>query len=329
MKFDEKEFLVDSVMAQKTEHARELLHSVGYPKSGTKEVLRERLEQALDEGKITLANLAELLDTVDAWGRQHVILYSTPSRVPTHLKTVTGLESTLKNIGWNIKVNEATSHINPTTKELRLVSLKKDRLRIEWVETRRWNERLPHLDHTDKVQGEEVVYQASKKRYQRAISFFEWNFTAETAELFIHRLPSGTRYDMEELVFKELLKPLIDLDTFDKVKMRKALTKLKDTPGVRERKTNYVGASGAKLSMQSSSKQTTIAAVPELKQHRDLLRNSKLGAAFLNCFWEEGGNLQHEVHTHIDGFGSRVGFLAQYSEASVRYVLSRIRKAAS
>lgn len=328
--FNDIEFLLDSVMAQRAQHAKLLLESVGLPRSGTKEQLRERLTGALADRKIKPDQLASLLDTVDAWGRQHVILYSAPDKIPHHFKSAAALQAFLDKNKINVKVNEPVNHVRPEGKTIRLISLTKHKLRVEWVETRHWTERLPSLDHRENIDGAEVVYHANKRRYQRAISAFEWNFAAQTAELFIHRLPSGNRYDAEEEAFKALLRPLVELDNFGKIRMRKALSVLKDSPGVRERKTNYVGASGAKLSMQSSGRSTTISAVPELKEHRDLLkRNKALGAAFLNCFWEQDDELPQEVHTHIDGFESRVGFLAQYSEASVRNVISRIRKAAS
>jgi hypothetical protein len=327
--FDETQFLLDSVMAQRAEHAKQLLGSAGLQKTGTKHDLRERLAEALSAGDLTPNHLVEVLDTVEAWGRQHVFLYVAPDKVPVHLKSVTGLQSTLKNIGWTVTVNAPASIIMPSQKEVRLVSLHSDRLRVEWVETRKWTERLPTLDRIESIDGEEIVFQANSKRYQRAISSFEWNFLAQTGELSIHRLPSGTRYDKEEEAFQAILKPLVDLENFEKIRMRKALTKLKDAAGIRERKTNYLAASGSKLSMQSSGRGTTIGAEPDLKEVRDLIKQSKkMGVAFLNCFWEENGTLLQEVHTHIDGFDCRVGFLAQCTKESVTYVLSRIRKAA-
>lgn len=326
---NESEFLLNSVMAQKAQHARVLLGSKGLTKTGTKHELREKLAEALDNGIVTTDDLVEILDDVESWGRQHVFLYETPN-AGSHIKQKSGLQSTLKNIGWNVTLNEPQNLIMPISKSVRLVSLNENVLRVEWIETRKWTERVQDQDYAEEIDGEEVVFQATKKRHQRAISAFEWNLMDQTAALFIHQLPSGTRYKQEEEAFRALLRPLVDLDTFDEIRMKRAITKIKDQKGIRERRTNYVAATGSKLSMQSSGRAMTIGAEPELKEVRDLIKQSKLmGAAFLNCFWEANSELEQEVHTHMDVFDCRVGFLGQYTEESVRYVLSRIRKAAS
>jgi len=330
-RFNEEETaaLVSLLMAQRAEHARELLGLAGLRKSGTKEEIEERIVEAIKDGNIPIDDVVAILDKIEAWGRQHVFLYSAPDKVPAHLRSKSGLQSALDNAGWNVSVNSAATLALPKIKTVRLVNLTSERLRIEWVEARDWTERLPSLDYIDTVSEQEVVFQACRKRQQRAISAFEWNFMAQTGELFIHRLPSGTKYDKEEEAFRALLKPIVDLDTFEFLGIKRALSKVKEAPGVRERKTNYVAANNSKISLQSAGRASTVGAEPELKEVGDLIKRSrKFGAAFLNCFWEKDGKLGQEVHTHIDSFDSKVGFLGQCSEESVRYVLSRIRKAA-
>ncbi|MDA0591459.1 MAG: SAP domain-containing protein [Planctomycetota bacterium] len=63
------------------------LASVGLPKSGTKEVLRERVEKALGGGSVTIPQIVEYLDSVVPWGKQHVYLYKGPqASIPTVAK---------------------------------------------------------------------------------------------------------------------------------------------------------------------------------------------------------------------------------------------------
>jgi hypothetical protein len=328
-KFLEEKVLLSTLMAQRADIIRELLGSVGLPRSGTKEELEERLRAALRDADITPDQIVHALDRVEAWGRQHVFLYNAPTRIPSEFKSRSGFQATLKNAGWDVTLNEPSNLMLPSSKTVRLISLSDRILRIEWVEARRWTERLKSLDYTEVVNGEEIIFQAAKPRLQRAISAFEWNFDAQTAELFIYRLPSGTRYSAEEIAFRALLKPIVDLDYFETVRMKRALARLKDSSGIRERRTNYIAPNGAKLSMQSADRATTLSAERELQEIRDLIKQSKkYGAAFLNCFWEPDAELSDEVHTHIDSFEARVGFLGQCSEEAVRYVLQRIRKAA-
>ena len=46
--------------------------------SGTKQDLRERIQEALDEGDLTYERLVDFLDSVAPWGKQHVFLYRGP-----------------------------------------------------------------------------------------------------------------------------------------------------------------------------------------------------------------------------------------------------------
>lgn len=326
---NESKILVAALMAQRLEHARDLLSAAGLPKSGRREVVEALLLTSVQSGQIPIELVIERLDKIEAWGRQHVFVYQAPERIPMEFRSATALQRKLDNAGFRIQVNTPLSLALPHSKTIRLIRLTKDVLRIEFVEARPWTERINSRDYSEVSENDEVVFQAYRKRLQRAISSFEWNFTDKTAELYIHRLPSGTRYSKQEIAYRELLKPIVDLDIFEPVKMKRALAKLKDAPGVRERKLNYGGLNGSKISLQSPDRATTLGAEPDLKEVTDLIRQSKkFGATFLNGFFEKSEILSEEVHVHIDSFESRVGFLAQCSEASVRYVLSRIRRAA-
>lgn len=151
---NESEFLLNSVMAQKAQHAKALLGAKGLTKTGTKHELRERLSEALEDGTVTTDDLVEILDTVESWGRQHIFLYETPN-APSHIKQKSGLQSTLSNIGWRINLNEPQNLIMPESKVLRLVSLSDNILRVEWIETRKWTERVQDQDYSEEIDGEE------------------------------------------------------------------------------------------------------------------------------------------------------------------------------
>jgi hypothetical protein len=46
--------------------------------SGTKEVLRGRIEEALDDGSLVISQIVQFLDSAIPWGKQHVYLYKGP-----------------------------------------------------------------------------------------------------------------------------------------------------------------------------------------------------------------------------------------------------------
>jgi hypothetical protein len=59
------------------EHARRFLKSRDLPFSAGswKEMLETRLERYLEDGKLTEADIASLLGTIEEHGRQHIFLY--------------------------------------------------------------------------------------------------------------------------------------------------------------------------------------------------------------------------------------------------------------
>jgi len=75
---EERQALVDFVLALKKTHIQDFLQRVELPKSGTKPDLRERLQEALDEGRLAYERVVEFLDSVVPWGKQHVFLYTGP-----------------------------------------------------------------------------------------------------------------------------------------------------------------------------------------------------------------------------------------------------------
>ena len=75
---EEREALIDFVLALRKSHIRNLLKWVDLPVSGTKPELRSRLQEALTEGQFTYERLVDFLDSVAPWGKQHVFLYDGP-----------------------------------------------------------------------------------------------------------------------------------------------------------------------------------------------------------------------------------------------------------
>jgi len=52
---EEQQALIDFVLALRKSHIQDFLKQVELPRSGTKQELRERLQEALDEGDLTLS----------------------------------------------------------------------------------------------------------------------------------------------------------------------------------------------------------------------------------------------------------------------------------
>ena len=75
---EEQQALIDFLLALRKSHIQDFLKQVERPSSGTKQDLRERLQEALDGGTLTYEQLVDSLDSVAPWGKQHVFLYHGP-----------------------------------------------------------------------------------------------------------------------------------------------------------------------------------------------------------------------------------------------------------
>lgn len=327
-KSEEQDFLISSLMAQKAEYARLLLKEHRLPMYGNKAELRDRILEGIQDKTIPIDACIRMLDKVDAWGRQHVFMYKLPGRVPSHLKTKSGLQGTIDNHNLKLILNESAAVKIPTQRTFKLVELTEEKLRIEWVEKREWFEKRHDLDKVEDIEGDTIWFEATQKNIQRAVSSFEYDFVNELGTIFIHRLPKDrNNYANEETSIKAFLQPFLDLENVSKFSLSKAIARLKDRKKeARERKSKWSDAAGAEVAFKSSGRTIGLNSDSSLKEMRELAGKSRdMRIYLLNCFWPVNEHLDFEVHTYLDALEHRVAFLQQSPEKSVRHVLSRIR----
>src|SRR5271168_2184303 len=70
--------VVDYVFSHSIESIKGFLKDTELKVSGKKEVLRARVQDAIDNGKTDISALVNLIDTIEGWGNQHVYLYQSP-----------------------------------------------------------------------------------------------------------------------------------------------------------------------------------------------------------------------------------------------------------
>ena len=75
---DEQDQIVTDLLALKKTQIRDFLAGIGLAKSGTKEDIRSRIEDALSDGTVSSSQIVQFLDDVIPWGKQHVFLYKGP-----------------------------------------------------------------------------------------------------------------------------------------------------------------------------------------------------------------------------------------------------------
>lgn len=72
---EEQQALLSFLLALRLDRVREFLRRHELARYGNRADLRERLEENLADGTITIIDLVDFLDEVEPWSKQHVYLY--------------------------------------------------------------------------------------------------------------------------------------------------------------------------------------------------------------------------------------------------------------
>jgi len=335
---EERNALIDFVLALKKSHIQDFLKRVELSKSGTKPDLRERLKEALDEGEITYEQLVLFLDSLVPWGKQHVFLYAGPRSDMQSWKSPEYVLEKLKEHRLGKLFNAQLPLILP--EKLTLSSIKHipgRSLRIVAVQRREYTERTPEHDERRKtVEGEDVILKAYMHHMSRTLVAFEWDLDANTSILQITQLQSDSLYEEVAKEFCKLVSSWLDMNIFSAVDVRLAIRRLhaleENAHGeTRSHGIHYRTLQGRRLSAHSPSAQDSVLGEPVIDQAMHDVGESGVGHLG-NFYWlpEVNGTavpnpLKNEVHMIVVGDKSRINFPTPNTEDALRYVLHRVR----
>lgn len=224
---DEQAALIDFVLALRKSHVQDFLRDAelsGY--SGTKENLRARIQEALDDGEISYSQLVDFLDSVVPWGKQHVFLYRGPQIDIQAWKDPDHVYELLKRHRAGKLFNAKLPLILPEKLALSSVTHTDGRLRITAVQMREYRERVPQHDEEKEIDGESIFLKAYKDHRTRTLAGFEWDLNANVAMLQITQLQEDGDYEDLAEEFYRLVKAWLDIKQFGAVDLRPVIPKL-------------------------------------------------------------------------------------------------------
>lgn len=334
---DERRALIDFVVALKKAYIQDFLRQIELPRSGTKPDLRERLQEALDNGRLTYERLIEFLDSVAPWGKQHVFLFTGPRTDLQPWKDPGHVQCLLKQHRIGKFFNAKLPLILPDKLALSSITHADGTLRVTAIQKRDYTERAPEHDDQKEIQnGSTVILKAYMKHISRTLVAFEWNLNANIAMLQITQLQKETLYEEVAKEFFALVAGWLDIRQFGPVDIRKAIRKLHELEGngqaeARSHKIDYRTLQGRVVSGRSPSPRDSVLGEADVDQA--MARVAKKSVGHLgNFYWlaSTNGNpvpnpLNGDVHVIIVGDKSRVNFPVPTSEDVVRYVLHRVR----
>jgi len=322
--FDREE-LLDCVLVHRAERIREFLAQVSLPRSGTKDILRERLAEFLETDSERAVQLVEFLNEIEGWGNQHLYLYKSSAALCSRWRSEAHVTSVLKRNRTLGLLNQPRPVVLPEKRTVSEIRWSPARLRIIWNERREWFVRDEEADK--EADDGETVFRAWKRNIARATLAFDWDLATGDAMIMIQRLPSGTNYPEIRDELLEALTPFVAVRDFDITRVSVAIQPLQlNRAEVRERRINWETVRGGKASFTSAGKRYAVNADETLRRMADAGKNDVQGSLG-NFYWlaGKGRTLKEEAHTILHRKDQRVALAGEKRESEVRHVVGRIR----
>jgi hypothetical protein len=334
---DEQELIITDLLALKKTQIGDFLSRCELAKSGTKEEIRARIEEALEAGDVSLSQVVEFLDEMIPWGKQHVYLYSGPKTSIANWRKPAWFAKLLSDHRVGKYLNASLPLVLPEKMQLSSIWHDAGRVRVTAVKKRDWWERDEEHDQDGETQeGDDIQLRAFVHRVTRSVVTFEWNLVANTAMLQISQLPRGVDYADVAEEFFTLISAWLDIEKFSLIDLRAVIKKLHELEEARRRETrshgiDYRTLQGRRFGGKSASRSDPLLGEIEIDVALRAVRKSGVGHLG-NFYWlptnghSSGRNpLEAEVHVVIVGSKNRVNFPTPNDEQTIRHVLSRIR----
>lgn len=316
--------LLNCALVHKADHLRTFLEQVGLVRSGTKEVLKDRLRSYLEQDSKNALQLTEYLNLIEGWGNQHLYLFNAPSGISKNWRDLQYVEQVLRKNGAVSILNRARPVVLPESPTLASIEWTPQRVRFVWNEKREWLDRREDRDIDSPEEA--MVFRAWQLRSARGTLAFDWDLQSGEVMLMIQRLPSGTQYSKIRDDVKSWLRRFIDLDAFDVVRVSLAIKPLLGSGEVRDRRTRWETIQGGKATFTSPGMNKAISADETLRRMEAAGRDDIQGSLG-NMYWlsKPASGLNDEFHTTLHRRDQRIGVMGEKHEREVRYVVGRIR----
>jgi hypothetical protein len=296
--------------------------------SGTWEIVRGRIEDGLEKGKITENELILLLEDIEEHGDQYIYLYGLDLGRAPRIRDRENFETLLTAVERSRALDRVAIVQNPTAEPI-LVSayFTPERLKLKWVQKRSFRRPL----------GETINGNIATVRYQiidtRAVDLAILDFVQHTAILCIQKIEPGVRDYRRQLremfnrlnrfVDQEALTPL-DLETLMNRMNDKSFTE------IRRRRYRALDAEGGVFEVTSSAESEDIYGGGLYEVARENY-TGVLAGLYANAYWlPVKGRLDRELHT-IFPYKQAVNavvFTQRCTKTERDYVLSRIESIA-
>lgn len=328
---EEQDLLLKSVLNFTNPEIGSFLESHGLKKSGTKEDLRERIEQAIEAGTLIYTDLIDFLDAKAPWGKQHVFLYSGPLNEVQDWQDPDAVRRRLQRAQLGQLLDAETRVVLPERLTLTNIVADGEFFLVNAVSRRDGYFRRSELDFSSAEDDAVIEYRAYERVTVRNTVRFEWDLVRNEAMLQITQLPSGHTYEAVRDEFAELIKEVLDLNRFATLNLRNAIRALQanEEAGGQEtrlRAVDYETIGGRQVSGRSGGQAASLFGERVIDDAMRALRDAGEGRIG-NFYWraQQGTPLTQDVHVYVLANAARVNITVAHPEEVIRYVVGRVR----
>jgi hypothetical protein len=315
------QLVLDYLISHKMEFIQNYLREKNLPFSGTKAVLRSRLNDYLNNSQLIIQELIDLLNKIEGWGNQHIYLYIAPSDFIDLWRDEDWIREHLNALGLIGLLNQQRPLFLPEEATLSSIEWSSEKLRLLWVEKRLWEERVPEED----IVGDDLVWRAYRPRIARGVTTFDWDLISGNAMLMILQLPRGSIYKTIKNQYENILDMILEINRFERVLVNRAIYPLEQSGEVRRRQLAYATRRGSKANLTSSGRSTDTYSDLTMQRVGQAL-GAETSGWLGNFYWHPVPNtVVSELHCKIYAVDQRIGIFGERLEQEVRYVVSRIR----
>lgn len=307
----------------------------------TKEEVLDNLISAIRSGSITLEDIEGWIEEVEGWGRQHVYLYRTTSKLASSrwLRSPAALQRRLTTLGLDSVWNSAATPSYPDTLQLGRVAYDGQCLELSWHKrTDQWR-REPDMDHPREViEGDTYEFRAYRQVLKRALLRLVVYPSARKAGLFI-QIPLGDPEHVKAReIAAELGAKLFDWKLLKLASISKAIKSLDQADlnaaqednehGRMQSQNTKFAAGGATVEFDADPAIVVWKRVDAVRQVRRALRakdfTGQSGKFIVDL--KTGAGMNRSVNMSMEGKSKRIYFRSQMTSPEVWLLLDRILK---
>jgi len=335
---EEQRALLTFLLALRLDRVRVFLGRHGIARYGNRADLRERLEENLLAGTLTIVDLVDFLDEVEPWSKQHVFLYNGGDGLVQGWRDGNALRARLGEANVAELLDARLPLVLP--EELSLSSITVDDGRfvtISAVERREYREREPSRDRVEvDPAGRTIELLAYVHVITRGLLTFRWDLATNTAALHITQSGRGYVYEEAEERFARLVQPFLAFDRFARTDLQRLIRRLHElaqagTPEARPHRLGYRSRGGISVEAASATYRDSVTGEAAIDGALTAIAGASTGRLG-NFYWlagvDHGGvanPLPADLHVVVIANESRVNFTVPSSQEIVTYVLQRIR----